>query len=406
KLVSLGATVKLEDIGTQKLSDDTEISLPPLLIGELGNDVHKKTVLIYGHLDVQPASKSDGWDTEPFELVCKDDKLYGRGSTDDKGPVLAWFHAIEAFQKLEMDIPINLKFCLEGMEESGSEGLEQYLIHNPSLFNNVDFICISDNYWIGTKTPCVTVGLRGMCYFFVNIECSDRDLHSGSFGGTVYEAMTDLMKVMSTLVTNQGHINIEGVYDDVHVLSEKEKSFFAKIDEFNLEDYKKEAGIYKVIQDNPAEVLMARSVIPSLSLHGIEGAFSGVGSKTDPVKIEQQVVRHINKEFSKLSSPNKLTVSMQHGARAWSTDIEGPHAKAAVDAIKSVFNVEPFFTMEGGSIPITLTFEDVSKKSVLLLPIGASDDGEHSQNEKINVYNYINGIKLFCSYMNEMSKIA
>uniref|UniRef100_A0ABM0H1L6 Cytosolic non-specific dipeptidase-like n=1 Tax=Saccoglossus kowalevskii TaxID=10224 RepID=A0ABM0H1L6_SACKO len=109
QLETLGGTVELVDIGMQKLPDGTEIPLPPILLGQLGNDPKKKTICIYGHLDVQPAAKSDGWDTEPFVLTEVDGKLYGRGSTDDKGPVLAWLHVIEAYQKLGRDIPVNCK---------------------------------------------------------------------------------------------------------------------------------------------------------------------------------------------------------------------------------------------------------------------------------------------------------
>uniref|UniRef100_A0A3B4HCJ5 Carnosine dipeptidase 2 n=1 Tax=Pundamilia nyererei TaxID=303518 RepID=A0A3B4HCJ5_9CICH len=96
----LGGTVELVDVGKQKLPSGEEIPLPPIILGQLGSDPAKKTVCIYGHLDVQPANISDGWDTEPFTLVEKDGKLYGRGSTDDKGPVLAWFNCIEAYQKI------------------------------------------------------------------------------------------------------------------------------------------------------------------------------------------------------------------------------------------------------------------------------------------------------------------
>lgn len=118
--------------------------------------------------------------------MFKDEKLYGRGSTDDKGPVLCWLHAIEAYQKLNIDIPINIKFVFEGMEESGSLGLDDLLFSEKEKFlKSVDYVCISDNYWLGTNKPCITYGLRGICYFFIEVECAQKDLHSGVFGGTV-----------------------------------------------------------------------------------------------------------------------------------------------------------------------------------------------------------------------------
>lgn len=119
-------------------------------------------------------------------MTERDGKLYGRGSTDDKGPVLDWINAIEAYQELKQDIPINLKFCFEGMEESGSEGLDDELARRKDTFlKDVDYVCISDNYWLGTEKPCITYGLRGICYFFIEVESSTKDLHSGVFGGSV-----------------------------------------------------------------------------------------------------------------------------------------------------------------------------------------------------------------------------
>jgi len=153
QLEACGATCELKDVGMEKLQNGTEIPLPPVLTGSLGDDKSKKTILLYGHLDVQPALLEDGWDTEPFVLTEKDGKLFGRGSSDDKGPVLGWLHAIQAYQATNTPIPVNLKFVFEGMEECGSEGLDPllYSMKGSEFINNVDFACISDNYWLGTE---------------------------------------------------------------------------------------------------------------------------------------------------------------------------------------------------------------------------------------------------------------
>lgn len=135
---------------------------------------------------MQPALKSDGWDTEPFVLTERDGKLYGRGASDDKGPVICWLHAIEGFQTLGIPIPVNIKFVFEGMEESGSEGLDELLMKRKDDFlKDVDYVCISDNYWLGKDKPCITYGLRGICYFGVEVNCASKDLHSGVYGGAV-----------------------------------------------------------------------------------------------------------------------------------------------------------------------------------------------------------------------------
>ncbi|KAK6039833.1 peptidase, M20/M25/M40 family [Cooperia oncophora] len=158
----------------------------------------KGEVLVSSREDVQPAAKEDGWRTEPFTLFEKGfnlfntsqygvhDKLFGRGASDDKGPVLCWMHAIEMLQKHKIDIPVNVKFCFEAMEESGSLGLEELLTKNKNKFlAGVDFTCISDSYWLGTTKPCLTHGLRGICSFNVEVTGIQQDLHSGVFGGVV-----------------------------------------------------------------------------------------------------------------------------------------------------------------------------------------------------------------------------
>ncbi|XP_060592099.1 cytosolic non-specific dipeptidase-like isoform X2 [Ruditapes philippinarum] len=424
ELEKLGTTCELEELGDQILPDGQKLPLPPILLGTLGNDPKKKTLLVYGHLDVQPAEVSDGWDTEPFVLTEKDGKLYGRGATDDKGPVLGWINALEAMKEQGMEVPINLKFIFEGMEESGSEGLDELVFSKSDTFlKDVDFVCISDNYWLGKKKPCITYGLRGICYFFLEVECASKDLHSGLFGGTVHEAMGDLVHIMGSLVDLNGKILIPGINDAVAKLTEEEKALYGPID-FDTNEYKSDIGVNKLIHKEKHEVLMARWRYPSLSLHGIEGAFSGAGAKTviprkvigkfsirlvpdmQPEEVERLVKAHVEKVHADRGSPNRIKIHMGHGGKPWVSDFNHPNYVAGRNAVKSVFGVEPDLTREGGSIPVTLTFQEATGKNVILLPIGASDDGAHSQNEKIDKYNYIQGIKLLGAYMDEIGKTA
>ncbi|XP_071550810.1 cytosolic non-specific dipeptidase isoform X1 [Panulirus ornatus] len=423
KLEALGAKCELHEIGLQTLPDGKKISLPPVLLGQLGTDPKKKTVCVYGHLDVQPALKEDGWDTEPFVLIEKDGKLYGRGSTDDKGPVIGWIHAVEAFQKTNQDVPVNIKFVFEGMEESGSEGLEELLKAQKNKFlAGTDYVCISDNYWLGKNKPCITYGLRGICYFFIEVECCTKDLHSGVFGGTVHEGMADLIYLMNTLVDNKGKILIPGIKDEVAPVTAEEKNLYKDID-FDVEDYRKDLGHDRLIHHNDKmNTLMARWRNPSLSLHGIEGAFSDPGAKTviprkvigkfsirivpnqTPESVCKVTIDYLNKQWEKRESPNKMKViEVEGSAPAWKADPNHCNFHAGRRATKLVYGIEPDLTREGGSIPITITFEEVTGKNVMLLPMGACDDGAHSQNEKINIRNYIEGTKLLAAYLNEIA---
>lgn len=425
KLEELGAKVELCDVGKQDLPDGSVLNLPPVILGILGNDPKKKTVCVYGHLDVQPALKEDGWDTEPFVLTEKDGKLFGRGATDDKGPVLCWLHTLKAFRELKMEIPVNLKFVFEGMEESGSEGLDDLLYsRKDSFFSDVDYVCISDNYWLGKKKPCITYGLRGICYFFIEIDCACKDLHSGVYGGTVNEALPDLVYLMNTLVDKDGKILVKGVLDDVAPVTEEEKSLYENID-FDVSAYCSEVGTKTLRHNNDKiQILMHRWRYPSLSLHGIEGAFSESGAKTviprkvigkfslrivpnqTPEKVEKCVVAYVKEQWEKRKSSNSMKVYMGHGGRHWLSDPDHPHYLAAQKATNHVYGVTPDMTREGGSIPVTLTLQEVTGKNVLLLPVGASDDGAHSQNEKVDVRNYIEGTKLMAAYLFEVSCLS
>ncbi|CAG9857731.1 unnamed protein product [Phyllotreta striolata] len=424
RLQKLGATVELRDIGHQTLPDGSTIPLPPVLLGSLGRNPQKKTVAVYGHLDVQPAQLEDGWNSEPFVLTEKNGKLFGRGSSDDKGPVLCWIHAIEAFKATGQEVPVNVKFIFEGMEESGSDGLEPLLVAEKEKFlGDVDYVCISDNYWLGTSKPCITYGLRGVCYFFLEVECAQKDLHSGVFGGTVSEAMTDLVYLMNQLVDQNGKILVEGLYNEVAPLNPAETALYENID-FDVDEYRSDIGCAKLLHDERKdEILMHRWRFPSLSLHGIEGAFSGAGAKTviprkvigkfsirivpnqEPKRIERYVVDYVERIWKKRGSPNKMKVYMTDGGAPWTEDPSHPHYGAASKATKYVYKVEPDLCREGGSIPVTLTFQQVTGKNIILLPVGAGDDGAHSQNEKLDVRNYINGAKLLGAYLYEVSRL-
>jgi len=423
ELERLGAVCEQIPNGIQKLSDGQEIPLPPVLFATLGTDKSKKTLLVYGHLDVQPAALSDGWDTDPFKLIEKDGKLYGRGSTDDKGPVMAWINAIEVMHELKIDIPVNIKFVLEGMEESGSEGLENILnAHKNSFLSDVDFTCISDNYWLGKKKPCITYGLRGICYYGVEIVVAKQDLHSGVFGGTVHDGVSDLCWLFSQLIDLHGNIKIDGLHELVAPVTPEEVELYKKID-FDVEDYKKDIAVDNLVTDDKVKVLMNRWRFPSLSLHGIEGAFHGPGAKTvipskitgkfsirivpnmEPEVVDKLVVDYLNKLWAQRNSPNKFKVHPYQGSRPWVADYNHPHFQAGAAAIKKVFGTEPDYTREGGSIPVTLTFQELTQKSVMLLPIGASDDMAHSQNEKINISNYIEGTKVLAAYLLELANV-
>ncbi|XP_051879929.1 cytosolic non-specific dipeptidase-like [Pristis pectinata] len=419
---SLGGSVELTDLGTEELPDGKMIPLPPVVLGELGTDPNKTTVCIYGHIDVQPARIEDGWATDPYVLTERNGKLYGRGASDDKGPVLAWLHAIEAVQALKQELPVNLKFIFEAMEESGSKGLEKILSEkNATYFSNVDYIVISDSGWLSSN-PALTYGTRGLCYFLVEVQCAKQDLHSGLYGGVVHEAMTDLIALLDSLVNSTGHILIPDIDEDVVPLTNEEHLLYKTI-EFNPEGFKDNIGATRLRHETKEDLLLHRWRFPSLSIHGIEGAFSGPGAKTvipakvigkfsirlvpdmDPNKVNRQVATYLSQVFAERRSPNKLRITLNNGSKAWVADVTDKQYVAGRRAISRVFGVEAELIRGGGTIPIVRMFQQTMQKSVMMLPIGGAGDAIHSQDESISRDNYINGTKLLAAYLAEISQL-
>nr|AAH55979.1 Darmin protein [Xenopus laevis]AAN86572.1 glutamate carboxypeptidase [Xenopus laevis] len=420
-ILKLGGSVEMAEIGEQELSSGEKIPLPPVILAELGNDKSKPTVCFYGHMDVQPAKQTDGWLTEPYTVVEKDDNLYGRGTSDDKGQVLALLHALESVNV--MGLPVNVKLAIEGMEEVGSDGLEKLVEDKKdTFFSNVDYIVVTDTPWL-SKKPGITYGARGNCYFFIEVQGARRDLHSGGFGGTVHEAMSDLIYLLNTLADGKGRILVPGIYEAVAPVGENETDLYKNL-EFSLEEMQADTGVKQFLHDTKEDLLMHRWRYPSLSIHGIEGAFSGTGTKTvipakvigkfsirqvpnmEPSVVNKQVTDYLEAKFSERKSPNKIKVTMVIGAKPWLADMNEPQYLAARRAVKRVFNLEADMIRAGGTIPIAKTLEDVLGKSVMLLGIGGPDDAPHGQNEKISKYNYIEGTKLYASYLQELSSTS
>jgi Cys-Gly metallodipeptidase DUG1 len=365
ELTSLGAEVQKRPLGKQPGKE--HLDLPPVVIARYGNDKNKRTILVYGHYDVQPAGKEDGWATEPFELtVDKEGRMYGRGSTDDKGPVLGWLNAIEAHQKAGVDFPVNLLMCFEGMEEYGSEGLDDFInAEAKKFFADADAVCISDNYWLGTEKPCLTYGLRGCSYYSVEISGPGQDLHSGVFGGTAQEPMTDMVRVLASLVDTHGKIQIPGLAELVAPLTDDEKALYGDI-AFTMDNLYESLGSKTSIHPDKEQTLMARWRYPSLSVHGVEGAFSQPGAKTvipakvigkfsirtvpnmEPEDVDRLVFKYVDEQFKKLGSKNTLKCTLQHAGKWWVASPRHWNFTAAGKAVERVWGVKPDLTREGG----------------------------------------------------------
>ncbi|GKT67761.1 glutamate carboxypeptidase [Colletotrichum tofieldiae] len=401
KMRAVGVDVTIKSLGEQK---GTNLELPPLVLGRYGQDPEKPTVLVYCHYDVQPASIEDGWTYEPFVMTVEESgRLCGRGTSDDKGPLIGWINMIEAFQKVDLDVPANLVFCFEGMEEHGSFGLREALEDEADkYFSDVDVVCITDVVWVSDEQISIPQGLRGIIFYLVTITGAKQDAHSGGFGGQISEPMVDMVNIMSSLVDSNGKILIPGIYDNVQPVTDKERESYQKLNISQDSLYGGTGG--RSLHDNQADALIARWKKPSLSLHRIENALPGAGAVTSiPAKlvgkfsirtvpfmkaeeIDQIVRKHIQERFSSLGSKNDIEIEA-HPNDWFYEDASHWNYQAAIQATRNIWGVDPAMTCEGGSIPIALDFKKILKKNVLLLPVGRPTDGQHSTNEKLDKSN-------------------
>jgi len=422
--------IKTEQVKLGKQTG-TDVDLPNLVVGTLGTDPNKKTVLIYGHFDVQPASKADGWDQDdPFALnELPDGRMVGRGSTDDKGPVLGWINALEAYQQSNVEIPVNLKFCFEGMEEQGSEGLNEYIKNQAQdYFKGVDYVTICDNYWLNTTIPIVTYGLRGIAMFGITIEGAPMNLHSGIYGGMIFEPMTDLITILSRLVDNQAKILVPGVENLVPDPTSDEIELYEQID-YSVQDLNDATQADVGLSSDKVTLLMGRMRFPTLTIHSVDnGTASQPGSENvapstiiphkvtgkiscrlvpdqTPDVVGLLVKNYVLDEFKKLHSKNKLTfINYSESARPWLANPKNESYQAAARATNAVYRKDPNFTREGGSIGVAITLADAfGNDNVLLLPMGRGDDNPHAPNEKLDKDNYFGGTKVMATYLWELA---
>lgn len=378
----------------------------------------KPTILVYGHYDVQPVDPLDLWTNPPFEPTVKGSKIYARGSADDKGQIFIHIKSIEAHLKNNSKLPVNLKVIFEGEEEIGSVNLHKFLETQKDLLK-ADYVVISDTSMYKDNMPSICYGLRGLCFMQIDLVGPNRDLHSGTFGGGVNNPINALAEIINKLKDEKGKILIDGFYDDVVALSQKERDEFKRLP-FDEEKYKLDLEVNELFGEEGYTTIERVSARPTLDCNGIWGGYQGQGAKTvlpsvagakvsmrlvpnqDPDKIAELFEKYIIKIAPKSV---KVKVTALHGGKPSVTAIDTPAIKAAVKALKDAFQVDPVFFKEGGSIPIVNSFNEILGADAILLGFGLPDDNIHSPNEKFDLNNFYKGISTVAYYYEELSKI-
>ena len=249
----------------------------PVVFAQKTVDPSLRTVLVYGHYDVQPVDPIDLWKSDPFEPEIRDGAIYARGANDDKGQLFMHLKAFE-YMVRETGLKHNVKFIFEGEEEIGSPSLAAWAREHRDLLK-ADIILVSDTTMISESVPSINCGMRGLSYVEVKVMGPDKDLHSGHYGGAVANPVNILCDMISSLIDKDGHITVKGFYDDVVELSDEDRAKLARAP-FDLEEYKEFLCIRDVKGEKGYTTLERTGIRPCLDVNGIWGGYTGEGAKT------------------------------------------------------------------------------------------------------------------------------
>ncbi|WP_025676527.1 dipeptidase [Paenibacillus massiliensis] len=377
----------------------------------------KPTLLVYGHYDVQPVDPLHLWETPPFEPTERDGKLYARGATDDKGQIFMHVKAIEAILREDGKLPVNIKFCIEGEEEIGSPNLLKFLNTSEAATKlSADAVLVSDTSLIEKGKPAICTGLRGLCSMELSLHTANTDLHSGSYGGGVPNALHAMVTLLATLHDEQGRVGVDGFYDDVEPLSPAMKTELEKMD-LDEEKLRQGLGLESLYGEEGFNFVERVGVRPTLELNGVYGGFQGEGSKTvipkeahakitcrlvanqDPQDILDKIERHLN---SHVPTGARIDVRQKEKARAFNIDPDQPFLQQAADAFERVYGRRAIFTKDGGSIPIVETFARALSAPVVLMGFGLPDENLHAPNEHFNLENFDKGLLTIVEYIRSL----
>lgn len=395
-----------------------ETAQHPIIVARNEHQEGRKTVLIYGHYDVQPVDPLELWDSAPFEPEIREGKIWGRGGADNKGQHFVHILGAEKTIHEDGDLPVNVIFLIEGEEEIGSPHLVPFLeAHKEDLV--CDVIAVSDTGMVEPVVPTLGYGLRGITCLEVLVNGPSGDLHSGVYGGCVANPATAAARMVASLHGEDGKIAVAGFYDDVIPLEQWERDMWATVPGSSDEDYLKVTGSPEPYGEpgySMAERLWAR---PTIEVNGFGSGYQGEGSKTvlpaeamfklscrlvpgqDPGKVQEQVIAHLEKH-----TPRGVTIEIKkgHSGKAYHNDPHSEYGKAAQRALEAAFGRPPVLIREGGSIPIIQDMKEILGSDSLMLGLALPDCQIHAPNENFSVENFEKGIEMSRALLTELAK--
>jgi len=360
----------------------------PVVLGERIVAADAPTVLVYGHYDVQPAGDEAAWESPPFEPAVRDGRLYGRGATDDKGPVVVALEAARTFG----DERLNLRFLIEGEEEIGSPSLPAFLeAHRDELA--ADLVVSADGAMWRASEPSVPIAAKGLLALELVVNGPASDLHSGRHGGGVHNPNHALAAIVATMHDADGRIAVDRFYDDVVPLKEADRAALARIP-FDEDAYRQEVGVPAVFGEPGWSTLERLWTRPTLEVNELRGggAFTVIPHKArahitcrlvpdqDPWRVFEAITDHV----AGVSPPGvDVRVEAQPGAvPAYAIPADHPAVRAALDALHVVYKMrEPLLVRIGGTLPAAVLFERALGLKTLLFSFSTADENLHAPNE-------------------------
>jgi acetylornithine deacetylase/succinyl-diaminopimelate desuccinylase-like protein len=368
------------------------------------------TVLVYGHYDVQPADPLELWKSPPFEPTLREGHIYARGATDDKGQMYTHIKSVEAWLQGVGQLPVNVKFVIEGEEEVGSDNLDKFLsAHRDRL--RCDVAVISDTAQYAPGIPAITYGLRGIVACEIELTGPSQDLHSGVFGGAIRNPANALARLIAALHDDEGRIQIPGFYDAVAPLTDEERADFARLP-FDETEFARSVGVTSCAGETGYSVIERRWARPTCDVNGLTSGYQGEGPKTIiparasakltcrlvPHQDPAVILKNLEEFFSaRLPSGCQLRVQPQHGCAAVLCDRNSPWMSAARRAVADGMGHEPVLIREGGAIPVVGSLKQILGVDTLLLGWGQNTDNLHSPNERFSIEAYFGGIRASAS---------
>ncbi len=406
----------LRSIGIEK-TDIYDTKLHPIVFGEyLKAGKEKPTVLIYGHYDVQPPDPISLWQSDPFSPIEKDGLLFARGASDMKGQLIASLSAIDAIMHND-DFPVNLKFIIEGEEEIGSPSIVEFLETHRDLLKS-DFAFNMDAGMIAADVPTIVYGLRGLAYFEIHVKGPEHDLHSGLFGGIVYNPAQALCEILAGMKDKNGKIQLPNYYNDVEPLLLEERTELSNLP-MNDQYYLDQTGVPELWGESGYTASERVGGRPTLEINGILSGYTGEGPKTiipswamvkissrlvpnqTPEKVHQQLL-----EYMQSHAPKNITWEVKPLTSDFPCVIGRDFyaTKCFSDALESVWKKKPVYKREGGSIPIVSYMKSILGTESVLSGFGLPGDRIHSPNERINLELWNKGVQAIIHFFYNLSE--